>query len=109
LADSGTADYREGHPYDSFEPDYLYYDMAQLIVMEITKPWVGKLSHELKLIEKMNQELLPGLVTVEAWQWKPSHNRKPLPRPCKTQHERDAIRLGMWVHDRWEQSGPLPW
>jgi hypothetical protein len=81
------------------KPDY--------VVMEITKPYHGHLGRRLGRVQALWQAAYPFLNHVQPWQWKPSHAKAKLPKKCKTTHERDAIRLGMWALEDLGRFVPL--
>lgn len=78
------------------------------VVMELTKPHYGKLGEQLQHIQRLWLVAFPGLDTIQPWQWKISHSRAKLPKRCHSQHERDAIRMGMWVRKHPEAFPRIP-
>ena len=79
-----------------------------LVVMELTKPHYGKLGDELQRIQRAWAHQFPHLLTIQPYEWKPSHAKAKLPKHCSTTHERDAIRMNLWVQQHLDRFPHLP-
>jgi hypothetical protein len=95
LQDSGVIDFRTDEDFRELTKDLP--QKPTRVVMEVTKPHIGRLYKRLRAIQNALIYKYPQCETIAPYQWKPSHDKKPLPKKCKTQHERDAIRMGMWA------------
>jgi hypothetical protein len=98
LQDSGVIDFRTEEDFRELTKGLP--QKPTRVVMEITRPHVGRLYKRLRAIQNALIYKYPQCECIQPYQWKPSHDRKPLPKKCKTQHERDAIRIGLWVLTR---------
>jgi hypothetical protein len=107
LVDSGVAVASFG-PVMHYIPELQLPKTPELVVMEITKPHFGKLGEQLQIVQREWLHRYPHLMTIQPWEWKTTHNRRPLPRHCKTQHERDAIRMGLFVRAHTDRFAILP-
>ena len=75
LQDSGGVPYdREAQAFVGV-PETLWYKNIELVVMELTKPWIGQLSADLQHVQQIWAGMFPDLVTVQPWQWKPSDRK----------------------------------